>query len=129
MWAAVRLLVERLEGLEVQRDTARCALEATLVPVHINGLDGFVGIHGLGASLALLWLGVVWNKAHLQITTTITIRNTKGLQVVWIISLSLSLYPPSSPSTIMVDDNNMRERMCVCLVASSGVVGDTGYNN
>jgi hypothetical protein len=80
MWAAVRLLVERLEGLEVQRDTARCALEATLVPVHINGLDGFVGIHGLGASLALLWLGVVWNKAHLQITTTITIRNTKGLQ-------------------------------------------------
>jgi hypothetical protein len=31
----------------------------------------------------------------------------------------------------MVDDNNMREResVCVCLVASSGVVGDTGYNN
>jgi len=64
MRAAVRLLVERVDGLEVERGLACGALEADLVPVRVDGLDGLVRVHGLGAALALLRLGVVGHEAH-----------------------------------------------------------------
>jgi len=54
MRAAVRLLVEGLDGLEAERHLARRALEAHWMPDGVDGLELLVRVHGLAAAGALV---------------------------------------------------------------------------
>ena len=63
---AVGLVFEGFDGLQVQSQTARRALEADFVPEGTASRDTLVGVGSLATSRALFSLSVAWNKWHLE---------------------------------------------------------------